>query len=286
MRLVSFERSGQPSYGVVVPEGIVDLGWRFGSRFPDLVDFIAAGNHGAAAGYAAASADHTFDAVKMLPVIPNPKHIFCVALNYHDHFREVSTGVQHEAPAYPAVFLRAADSLTAHRQPIIRPKASRQLDFEGELAVIIGKRGRHIPAGDALDYIAGYSCFNDASVRDWQKHTKQATPGKNFFATGALGPWMVTSDEMANAHDLSIRTRLNGAVMQDSRTSAMLFDIPAFMAYVSTILPLEPGDVLVTGTPSGVGYLRQPPVFLQPGDTIEVEIERIGTLVNTVADEE
>ena len=286
MHLVSFERSGQPTYGVVVPEGIVDLGWRFGSRFRDLADFIAAGNQGAAAAYAAARADHAFDSLKMLPVIPNPKHIFCVALNYHDHFREVSNGVKREAPAYPAVFLRAADSLTAHRQPIIRPKASRQLDFEGELAVIIGKRGRHIPAGDALDYIAGYSCFNDASVRDWQKHTKQATPGKNFFATGALGPWMVTSDEMANAHDLSIRTRLNGAVMQDSRTSAMLFDIPAFMAYVSTILPLEPGDVLATGTPSGVGYLRQPPVFLQPGDTVEVEIERIGTLVNTVADEE
>ena len=286
MRLVSFERSGQPSYGVVVPDGIVDLGWRFGSRFRDLADFIAAGNHGSAAGYATASADHALDAVKMLPVIPNPKHIFCVALNYHDHFQEVSTGVKREVPAYPAVFLRAADSLTGHRQPIIRPKASRQLDFEGELAVIIGKRGRHIPAADALDYIAGYSCFNDASVRDWQKHTKQATPGKNFFATGALGPWMVTSDEVANAHDLSIRTRLNGGVMQDSRTSAMLFDIPVFMAYVSTILPLEPGDVLATGTPSGVGYSRQPPVFLQPGDTIEVEIERIGTLVNTVADEE
>jgi 2-keto-4-pentenoate hydratase/2-oxohepta-3-ene-1,7-dioic acid hydratase in catechol pathway len=285
MRFVSFEVSGHPSYGVIVPGGIADLGRRLGADYPALADFIAASRIPSVAEFAAAPADFALDAVKLLPLIPNPKHIYCVALNYHDHFREVSTGVKREAPAYPAVFLRAADSLTGHRQPIIRPKVSKQLDYEGELAVIIGKRGRHIAPADALDHIAGYSCFNDASVRDWQRHTKQATPGKNFFSTGALGPWLVTRDEIANPHDLAIATRLNGAVMQDSRTSAMLYDIPTFMAYVSAMLPLEPGDVLATGTPSGVGYSRQPPVFLAPGDIIEVEIERVGTLINTVEDE-
>jgi 2-keto-4-pentenoate hydratase/2-oxohepta-3-ene-1,7-dioic acid hydratase in catechol pathway len=286
MRFVSFEVSGRPSYGLIVPGGIADLGRRFGSHHPALADLIAADRLAAAAEFGATPADFELDAVKLLPVIPNPKHIYCVALNYHDHFREVSTGVKREPPAYPAVFLRAADSLTGHRQPIIRPKVSKQLDYEGELAVIIGKRGRHIAPADAVDYVAGYSCFNDASVRDWQKHTKQATPGKNFFSTGALGPWLVTRDEIADPHDLAIVTRLNGAVMQDSRTNAMLYDIPTFMAYVSAILPLEPGDVLATGTPSGVGYTRQPPVFLAPGDIVEVEIERVGTLVNTIADEE
>jgi 2-keto-4-pentenoate hydratase/2-oxohepta-3-ene-1,7-dioic acid hydratase in catechol pathway len=286
MRLVSFELSGQPGYGLMVPEGIADLGRRLGRRYPALIDLIAANNLKAAAEFASDPADYAFDAVKLLPVIPNPKHIYCVALNYHDHFQEVSTGVRREAPNYPAVFLRAADSLIGHGQPIIRPKVSRQLDYEGELAVIIGTRGRHISTTGALDHVAGYSCFNDGSVRDWQRHTKQATPGKNFFATGALGPWLLTRDEIANPHDLEIRTRLNGAVMQDSRTSAMLFDIPTFIAYVSAILPLEPGDVLATGTPSGVGYSRQPPVFMAPGDIVEVEIERVGTLVNTIADEE
>jgi 2-keto-4-pentenoate hydratase/2-oxohepta-3-ene-1,7-dioic acid hydratase in catechol pathway len=286
MRFVSFEISGVPGYGVIVPGGIADLGRRCGASYPTLADLIAARHVTDAAGYAAAPADYALDRVKLLPVIPNPKHIYCVALNYHDHFQEVSTGVRREAPSYPAVFLRAADSLTGHLQPIIRPKVSIQLDYEGELAVIIGKRGRHISASHALDYVAGYSCFNDASVRDWQKHTKQATPGKNFFSTGALGPWLITRDEIENPHDLAITTRVNGAVMQDSRTSAMLFDIPAFIAYVSAILPLEPGDVLATGTPSGVGYSRKPPVFLAPGDTVEVEIERVGTLVNSIADEE
>jgi len=285
MRFVSFEISARPSYGVVVLEGIVDLGRRIGTRYPTLADLIGANNLAYAVEVVNSPADYPLDAVKMLPVIPNPKHVFCVALNYHDHFQEVSTGVEREAPAYPAVFLRAADSLAGHRQPIIRPKVSKQLDYEGELAVIIGKRGRHIPPADALDYIAGYSCFNDASVRDWQKHTKQATPGKNFFSTGALGPWLLTKDEIPNPHDLAIATRLNGAIMQNSRTSGMLFNIPTFMAYVSAILPLEPGDVLATGTPSGVGYSRQPPVFLVPGDVVEVEIERVGTLINTIADE-
>jgi 2-keto-4-pentenoate hydratase/2-oxohepta-3-ene-1,7-dioic acid hydratase in catechol pathway len=285
MRLLSFEVSGQPSYGAIVPAGIADLGRRFHTQYPRLADLIA-GNNLATAALADLPADYALDGLKLLPVIPDPKHIYCVALNYTEHFQEVSTGVKREAPDYPAVFLRAADSLTAHRQPIIRPRVSTQLDYEGELAVIIGTRGRHISPADALDHVAGYSCFNDASVRDWQKHTKQATPGKNFFATGALGPWLVTKDEIENPHDLAIRTRLNGTVMQDSRTSAMLFDIPTFIAYVSAILPLEPGDVLATGTPSGVGYSRKPPVFLTPGDVIEVEIERVGTLVNTVADEE
>lgn len=284
MRLVSFEVSGRPSYGVIVPDGIGDLGRRWNAQYPTLADFIGSSQL-ASAELANLPADYAFDAVKLLPVIPEPKHIFCVALNYTEHFHEVSAGVKRDAPAYPAVFLRASDSLTAHRQPIIRPKVSTQLDYEGELAVIIGKRGRHIATADALNYVAGYSCFNDASVRDWQKHTKQATPGKNFFATGALGPWLVTKDEIENPHDLGIRTRLNGAVVQDSRTSAMLFDIPAFIAYVSAILPLEPGDVLATGTPSGVGYSRNPPVFLTPGDVVEVEIERVGTLVNSIADE-
>ena len=184
------------------------------------------------------------------------------------------------------IFTRFADSQVAHLQPIIRPKASHKLDFEGELAVVIGKTARHVKAADALEYVAGYACYNDGSVRDWQKHTIQFVPGKNFPCTGGFGPWLVTCDEIGDPQDLELTTRLNGQVMQHTRTSDMIFDVRHLIEYCSTFTELAPGDVIVSGTTGGVGAFREPPVWMKPGDTVEVEISGIGILRNSIADEQ
>lgn len=182
-------------------------------------------------------------------------------------------------------FTRFADSQTAHNGPIVRPIASEKLDFEGELAVVIGRPARHVKAVDAFDYVAGCSCYNDGSVRDWQKHTIQFTPGKNFPSTGGFGPWLVTADELADPSALSLTTRLNGEVVQQATTDDLIFDIPTLIQYCSTFTELRPGDVIITGTTGGVGAFRQPPLWMKPGDVVEVEISRIGVLKNTIVDE-
>ncbi len=283
MRLVSFEQGGLASYGLLVRESIVDLGKRFAAFAPNLRGLLASGRLQEARSLANDEPDVRLADVTLLPVIPDPMHLWCLALNYVEHHTEVTqAGREQELPKKPALFLRAADSMVGHEQPLIAPPVSEQFDYEGELAVIIGKRGRHVSEADAMSYVAGYSIFNDGSIRDWQFHTRQITPGKNFWATGSLGPALVTADEIADPHQLSLRTRLNGTTVQDGNTRDMLYKIPAFIAYVSTIAPLVPGDVLATGTPSGVGFSRKPPLWMKPGDTCEIEIEKVGTLVNRV----
>jgi 2-keto-4-pentenoate hydratase/2-oxohepta-3-ene-1,7-dioic acid hydratase in catechol pathway len=223
------------------------------------------------------------DSIKFAPVVPNPRAIWCAALTYNSH---VSEAAGRRPPLYPLFFPRVQASQVAHRQPLVRPSVSELLDYEGELAVVIGRRARHVPVDDALSYVAGFSCYNDGSVRDWQSHTPQISPGKNFEATGAFGPWLVTPDEFGDPYSHRIVTRVNGEVRQDESIDALLFRIEYQIHYVSTMHTLNPGDVLVTGTPGGVGMRREPPVFLALGDVVSVEIDGIGTLENRVVLEE
>jgi 2-keto-4-pentenoate hydratase/2-oxohepta-3-ene-1,7-dioic acid hydratase in catechol pathway len=281
MRLATFEAGGSERFGLVTQAGIIDLTRRLGVA--TLREALAGERLKEAALFVGEPADFAVADVVFLPTIPVPAHLWCLALNYVEHHAEVeAAGRVQDLPKKPALFVRVADSMVGHGQQLVAPKASEQFDYEGELAVIIGKGGRNISEADALDYVAGYSIFNDGSIRDWQFHTKQISPGKNFWATGALGPWMVTKDEISDPHNLSIKTTLNGQVVQDGNSRDMLFKIPAFIAYVSTIAPLVPGDVLATGTPSGVGFSRKPPLWMKAGDNIEIEIEQVGRLANSV----
>jgi 2-keto-4-pentenoate hydratase/2-oxohepta-3-ene-1,7-dioic acid hydratase in catechol pathway len=218
---------------------------------------------------------------EFVPVIPHPGRIICVGINFMPHILEMGR----EPPEYPWLFVRWPDSQVGHRQPLVKPFASEKYDFEGELAVIIGKPARHVRAADALNYVAGYSCFMDGSVRDWQNHGSQFTPGKNFKSSGSFGPWLVTTDEIANPATLNLETRLNGQLMQKASLADLCFDVPALIEYCSTFTELQPGDVISTGTPGGVGFARKPPVWLQAGDTIEVAIDGIGVLQNPVVAE-
>jgi 2-keto-4-pentenoate hydratase/2-oxohepta-3-ene-1,7-dioic acid hydratase in catechol pathway len=282
MKLITFERAGQQSYGAVIADGIFDLGSRYGDRFGDLRAVLAAD--------ALKTVQHKLDGVtpdfglsevRFLPVIPNPDKILCVGLNYETH--RLETG--RPASEYPAIFTRFADTQIGHEQPIVRPRVSSQLDYEGELAVIIGRGGRYIPESRALGYIAGYACYNDVTVRDWQRHTQQFTPGKNFPGTGALGPWLVTADEISDVRSLALTTRLNGAVVQHASLEEMIFPVERLVAYLSSFTLLQPGDIICTGTPGGVGFKRQPALFMAPGDLVEVEVSGIGTLSNRIEDE-
>jgi 2-keto-4-pentenoate hydratase/2-oxohepta-3-ene-1,7-dioic acid hydratase in catechol pathway len=206
-----------------------------------------------------------------------------VGVNYEDHLREVqAAGVSRPRPKQPSLFIRFPETFVAHGMPLISPKVSDSFDYEAELAIIIGKGGRYISREAAMDHVAGYSCFNDGSIRDWQFHSSQVTSGKNFLGTGGFGPWLVTPDEIGNVGALSVRLTVNGKVLQDGNTSDMLFDVATIVSYASAFLPLQPGDVIATGTPAGVGFSRRPPIFLKAGDICEVEIEKIGTLRNTV----
>src|SRR5579863_7033881 len=219
------------------------------------------------------------NAVRILPPVPKPPKILCVGLNYDDHLEE--SGLK--KPVYPEIFARFATSLIAHREPIRQPPESLTLDYEAELAVVIGRRGRRISRDRALDHVAGYSLFNDATIRDFQLRTPQWTMGKNFDGTGAFGPWLVTPDALPpGAHGLRIQGRLNGRVMQDTSTDKLIFGVPALISMISVAMSLEPGDVIITGTPGGVGAARKPPVFMQEGDVFEVEIDGLGVLSNTV----
>lgn len=281
MKLASYKLSGQPTWGVIEGNQAIHIGSTLGAKYPDLKSFLAANAFGEIAAASSVSSRTPLSDLTWLPVVPNPDKILCVGLNYEMHRKETGRSeVQH-----PTLFTRFPNTQTAHLADIVQPRLSTSLDFEGELAIVIGKAGRYIERANALDHIAGFSCYNDASVRDWQHHTSQFTPGKNFPCTGAFGPWLVTPDEMGELAELRISTRLNGEVVQDAHLGDMIFDIPAIIEYCSSFTRLEPGDVIITGTPGGVGVQRTPPLWLQPGDVVEVEIERLGTLRNSVVAE-
>lgn len=282
MKLVSYTADGKQAYGIARDDGIVDLTARIGDTYPDIKSLIAGdGFKDAQAAADGENADHSLDAITYRPVITNPDKIICVGLNYKAHREE--TG---RAPTdNPALFLRFADTQAGHNQPMIKPVNSDKFDYEGELAVIIGKGGRHVKAADYASVIAGYSIYNDGSVRDFQSHTIQWTAGKNFPKTGGFGPWMVTADELGDPSQLELTTRLNGEVLQNATTDLLIFDIPTLIEYITSFTELRAGDVISTGTPGGVGNKRDPQIFMKDGDTVEVEISKIGTLVNPIVNE-
>lgn len=282
MKLASYRIGNRATYGVVSSKGLIDLapiGDEVGVTLKEALERNSLARlREWASGQSSAL---PIDGARFLPVIPTPEKILCVGINYRSHVEETGR----EIPTHPMIFTRFADSQTGHLQPIIRPKVSHKLDFEGELAVVIGRHARHVKADRALDYVAGYSAYNDGSVRDWQRHSIQFIPGKNFPQTGGFGPWLVTTDDIPDPSQLTLQTRLNGEVVQDAKTDDLIFPVPQLIEYCSTFTPLYPGDVIITGTTGGVGAFRQPPLWMKPGDVVEVEISGIGVLRNTIADE-
>jgi 2-keto-4-pentenoate hydratase/2-oxohepta-3-ene-1,7-dioic acid hydratase in catechol pathway len=284
MKLAAFEVRGRGSYGLVTDEGVIDAAVRFGNRFSDLHSVISAGGVEQLETIAAQPPDYGLEDVRFLKPISCPGKILCVGVNFAD--RNLEYKDDSEQPKYPSLFVRFPDSLVAHEEPLVRPPESKLLDYEGEVAIIIGRRGRRIPQAEALDHVAGYSICNEGTIRDWLRHGKfNVTQGKNFERSGSLGPWMVTPDVVGTA-PLRIITRVNGEVRQDDTTDHMLFSIAAQISYISIFCTLEPGDIIVTGTPTGSGARMDPPRYLIPGDLIEVEVPGIGTLRNHVIDEE
>jgi len=282
MKLISYRYNGNDTYGVALDDCVADIGRKFDDRSLDIVAALADGGFDdlVRAG-AGKTAEVPLQEVEHLPTIVNPPKVICVGLNYKSHIEEMGR----DTPEYPMLFARYADSQVGHEQPMVRPKVSDKYDFEGELAFVVGRAGRHIAAKNALDHIAGYACFNDGSIRDYQRHTTQFMPGKTFFHSGAMGPWMVTADDIPDPTALTLTTRLNDEVMQQATTDDLLFDIPTLIEYLSQIAPLVPGTVVATGTTGGVGAGRTPPVWMKAGDIIEIDISNIGILRNTIIDE-
>jgi 2-keto-4-pentenoate hydratase/2-oxohepta-3-ene-1,7-dioic acid hydratase in catechol pathway len=290
LRFAQFTRPGwaESRLGIVHDQTLVDLQLAEPALPRDLTTLIATGAEGLAhaarvAASAPAAAVEELSAVQLQPPVERPGKIICLGLNYADHAAEGGNA----RPEYPSFFMRSATSLIGHDQPLVRPRVSQKLDFEAELAVIVGRRARHLGLADALDAVAGYACFNDGTLRDYQRRTAQWTIGKNFDGTGAFGPWFVPAAALPlGAAGLKIESRLNGRVMQSDNTKNMLFPVAETLCLITEAITLEPGDVVIMGTPAGVGYARTPPVWMQPGDRIEIEIEGIGVLGNTVVDEE
>jgi 2-keto-4-pentenoate hydratase/2-oxohepta-3-ene-1,7-dioic acid hydratase in catechol pathway len=280
MRLVSYKRGGEAGFGAMRDaDTIVPLRPALGVQIATLRDFVANGDLAAARRLVDSARDTVRLAdVTLLPPIVDPSKILCSGLNYEDHRIEGGR----EQTQKPTIFLRVAESQIGHLAPIVRPAVSTMLDYEGEIAVVIGKGGRGIAVTNALDHVFGYSCYNDASVRDWQRHTTQWSPGKNFDSTGAFGPWLVTADELVDAQPLELTTRLNGEVMQHAFSDQMTWSIADLIAYISAFTTLRPGDVIVTGTPGGVGAARKPPIFMKAGDVVEIEVSGVGVLRNPV----
>jgi len=288
MRLLSFKVDGDSHLGVRVGDEVVNLTVAAPKLPREMRQFVAAGAEAfeaarSAMGTVKSEARHLLNKIDYQPVVSTPSKILCLGVNFLEHASEAGLS----RPEFPPVFMRGPSTLIAHKHPMIRPAVSEQLDYEGELAVIIGRAARHVSTGEALSYVAGYSVFNDGSVRDYQLRTSQWTLGKNFDGTGGFGPELVTPDELPEgAVGLRLQTRLNGNIMQDSNTSKMIFGVAECIAILSECLTLTPGDVIIMGTCAGVGLLRKPPVFMRPGDLCEVEIERIGVLSNPIAQEQ
>lgn len=280
LKLVSFKREEYSSYGVVIDGGVIDAGELLGSDYPslksvlsrlDLLEELCSG----------LKPHYSLSEIELLPPIPNPGRIICIGKNYRADIERLGL----EIPEYPILFTRFPDSQVGHDQPLVKPKLSDKFDFEGEFTFVIGREGRHIKAEDAYHHIAGYSCYNDGSIRDYQRHTTQDAPGKNFWHSAAFGPWVITRDETTGPEEFEVISRVNGEEMQRAVANNLVFDVPAIVEYLSGIFPLVPGDVIATGTPAGVGLTRNPPVWLKDGDVVEVEIPQIGTLVNRVQSE-
>jgi 2-keto-4-pentenoate hydratase/2-oxohepta-3-ene-1,7-dioic acid hydratase in catechol pathway len=279
MKLASFRHRGRDTYGLVVDGGVIDVGQRLAARLPTLKAALArAALDEIRALGAKVKPDYALGDIEFLPPVPDPGKILCVGLNYREHLAETGRKPVH----YPTLFVRFSDTHVGHDQPLIKPKITDQFDFEGELAVVIARPARAIPVEAAWSFVAGYACYNDGTMRDWQRHSSQFTPGKNFLASAGFGPWLRTADDVPDPHNLSLATRLNGRIMQEANTRDMVFDVPSLIHYISTWTELRPGDVISTGTPGGVGFVRKPPVFLKDGDVVEVEISGVGVLRNPV----
>ncbi len=280
MKLVSYRDRGEETFGAVVDGGVAELKARLGGRYADLGAVLAAGALAEAEKAASgAAADASLDDIDYLLPVPNPPKIFCVGRNYRAYHEVQEEG---KAPEYPSIFGRFTSSFTAHGKTLLKPTESDQLDYEGELGVIIGTPGRHVPASHALDYIGGYTCMNEGTVRDWSKRGTQNCPAKNFYRSGSIGPWMVTADEIADPMKLHIRTTVSGDLRQDGGTELMIFDIAYVIAHISKFTRLEPGDIIATGSPGGSAIEMDPQAWLKAGDALEVDIKGVGTLKNPV----
>jgi 2-keto-4-pentenoate hydratase/2-oxohepta-3-ene-1,7-dioic acid hydratase in catechol pathway len=283
MRLASFSVNGRTSYGAVTDAGIVDLGRRL-PKYPSLLDVFRAQAIAEARTVANAAADYQIKDVAMLPPIVMPEKNICVGINYPDRSAEYKDS--REAPKYPNLFCRFATSIVGTEQPIVRPKVSEKFDYEGEVILVIGKEGRHVPRESALSSIGGLTLGNEGSVRDWLRHgTLNVTQGKNFDRSGSVGPWIVTTDELDPAKPLHLMTRVNGELRQEDSTDRLTWGFAWLINYISTFATLRPGDLIWTGTPTGAGVHRNPSVWLKPGDVVEVEVPEIGILRNRVVDE-
>lgn len=284
-KLASFTIDGRAAYGAITDDGVVDLSTRFGARWPSLKQVIEAGALGElVSATAEMKPDYPVSAITYEIPIPQPEKIICVGVNFPDRNAEYKDG--QEAPPNPSLFVRFPRSFTGHDQPLLRPPESEQLDYEGEIVIVIGKGGRRIAEADALSHIAALSLCNEGTIRDWVRHAKfNVTQGKNFDRSGSIGPWLVPFTDERQIADIRLETRVNGEVRQSDRTSRMIFSFRKIIAYVSTFTTLVPGDIIVTGTPTGAGARFDPPIWLKPGDVIEVEADGIGILRNTVKDE-
>jgi 2-keto-4-pentenoate hydratase/2-oxohepta-3-ene-1,7-dioic acid hydratase in catechol pathway len=279
MAFITFKAEDRTSYGMLTANGVFDLGLRLGTVLPDLKSFLTAQGLGILGDIPKATVtDYSEGEFTYSPVIPNPTKILCVGLNYDEHRRETGRA----ETEHPAIFTRFSDTLIGHHSPILLPINSSALDYEGELAVVIGRPGFRVREEEALSLVAGYSVFNDTTLRDWQRHTHQFTPGKNFPQTAAIGPALITPEEAGRLENKRIETRVNGATMQSAQLGDMIFSIPLIIAYLSGFTRLSPGDIIATGTPGGVGFKRNPQVFLREGDQVDVTVEGIGTLINSI----
>ena len=285
MKLASYQHDGRSSYGIVTGEGVIDLGHRLAATYPDLKSLIAAGLDKAMEMSDSMAPDVPLADIELLPVIPNPGAIWCAGLNTHSHFEEAKDHMgTKDKPARPVLFLRTASTLVGSGSSLEKPGLEPMFDFEGEIALVIGKRCRNVAVERALDYVAGYSCFNDASARMYQISSSQITAGKNAYRSGGFGPWMVTADAVDLAA-MKMTCRVNGQIMQQMKLDDLIFSFAELIAFISEFTWLEPGDVVVTGSPEGVGVLRDPQVLLHAGDTVEVEVSGVGALTNSVIDQ-
>ena len=285
MRLLSFAVGDYVSFGAINGDGIVDLGRLLGEQYPTLGAVLRAGElHRAVSLGATSKATIALAEIRYLPTIRDPEKIVCIGINYGNRNAEYKDG--DEAPKYPSVFMRTPGSLVGHLEPIVNPPESKQLDYEGEIVLVIGKGGRRIAAADALQHVAGLTLMNEGSVRDWLRHSKfNVTPGKNFERSGSLGPWLVTADELEAGSELHLMTRVNGELRQDDTTANLIFPFARLIEYLSSFMRLTPGDLIATGTPTGAGARFDPPKYLRGGDAVEVHVPEIGTLRNVVVDE-